>query len=134
MGMYTEFVCALKIKNNTPKEVINILDFMSNGNEKIKAEELILPNHDLFECSRWVYMFRSDSYYFNGVTNTIFKRDETFGYYYLTIRTNLKNYDGEIEKFLDWIKPYIECYGNEFLGYSRYEEFEEPDLIYYDDI
>lgn len=38
----------------------------------------------------------------------------------------LKNYDSEIEEFLDWLEPYIGTEG--FIGYMRYEEWEDPTL------
>jgi hypothetical protein len=42
----------------------------------------------------------------------------------------LKNYALEIENFLDFISPYVETDG--FIGYYRYEESENPALIYID--
>lgn len=44
------------------------------------------------------------------------------------MRVFLKNYNSEIEEFLDWLEPYIET--NDFIGYMKYEEFEDPTLIY----
>lgn len=41
------------------------------------------------------------------------------------------NYDSEIKHFLDWLAPYIETNG--FIGYTKYEEFEDPTLIYIED-
>lgn len=132
MGMYTEFVCAIELKKDTPKEVINILDNMVQG----ETEYNILPNNPFFECGRWYCLFTMDSYYFSGRTNTILEYDDIAKTHYLTIRSNLKNYDDEINKFLSWIKPYIQihCEDDDFLGYSRYEEFREPELIYYSEI
>lgn len=130
MGMYTEFVCAIELRKDTPDEVINILENMTNG---INEYEFI-PQHPFFKCARWKWLFTMDSYYFPGITNTLFEYDDIARTHFLTIRTNLKNYDGEIDKFLNWIKPYIQAFGNEFLGYSRYEECDNPELIYYDQI
>ena len=48
--------------------------------------------------------------------------------YFLNVRCNLKNYHEEIEKFMNWLCPYIETEG--FLGYMRYEECDNPTLIY----
>ncbi|MDO7204281.1 hypothetical protein Q5M85_09125 [Paraclostridium bifermentans] len=42
----------------------------------------------------------------------------------------MKNYDNEIDKFIDWIKPYVEGSWYKFLGYKRNEENKEPKLIY----
>ncbi|RUS01125.1 hypothetical protein EFW58_01156 [Bacillus velezensis] len=49
----------------------------------------------------------------------------------MTIRCNLKNYDNEIENFIEWISPFIyKKDGNYFIGYKRYEEDKEPELIF----
>lgn len=49
----------------------------------------------------------------------------------INIRSNLKNYDSEIEKFLDWIVPYIGTNG--FIGYTRSEDDDDPTLVYIED-
>jgi quinol monooxygenase YgiN len=52
--------------------------------------------------------------------------------YYVSFRANLKNYDDEIDKFFDWVAPHVRDSGAEktFLGYSQYEENDEPRLYY----
>ena len=123
MGMYTELVLGAEIENN--QDVISIIKYML-GESNVKPQ---LPEHSLFKTDRWKYMLHCDSYYFAGTTHSNLKCDAILGIrYFLTIRSNLKNYDSEIEKFLDWLCPYIKTYG--FLGYKRYEEFEDPTLIY----
>jgi hypothetical protein len=129
MGMYTELVLAIELKSSIEPQVIKILSYMVGDNE---VEPVILPDHPLFKTPRWSFMLEGDSYYFDGVTNSILKEDNLFPEqptYYLTIRCNLKNYDDEIDKFLDWIKPYTESKG--FIGYKRYEEDKEPTLLYF---
>lgn len=49
--------------------------------------------------------------------------------WYINVRCNLKNYDGEIGAFLDWIMPWVFA-GPECLGYYRYESDDHPTLIY----
>jgi hypothetical protein len=79
-------------------------------------------------------MLRSDSYYFDGITNSRLKVDNLIPdhpSYYLTIRCNLKNYNDEIENFIDWLKPYIhKDQENMFIGYKRYETENDPTLLY----
>lgn len=123
MGMYTELVCAFELKKDTPKEIVDILKYMVDEGE----EPVENPNHPLFETDRWHFMLTSNSYYFDGDTTSTVRKDhiaETI----VTIRCNLKNYDDEIEKFIDWIKPYSNTRG--FIGYKRYEQDEHPELIY----
>lgn len=126
MGMYTELVMAVQLKKNTPEDVIETLKYMVGDIDYLAT----VPIHDLFETARWRSMLRSNSYYFDGDTLSTMRYDDISRAYHLTIRCNLKNYDSEIEKFLDWIAPYSCTTG--FVGYGRYEEAESPTLIYFD--
>ncbi len=127
MGMYTAFHFASELKKEIPEEVIEVLKFMNTGENKPET----LPNHDFFKTERWFCLFRMDSYYFDAETHSSFRFNEISGSYYLTVTSNLKNYDSEIELFVEWITPYLQKFDGEFLGYSRYEETEEPNIIKY---
>lgn len=126
MGMYTEFHFNVKLKANTPKEIISILNYALNN----KKVFITLPEHEFFDTSRWRSMLRSDSSYFNSDTNSTLRQDKIDKVYFLCIRCNLKNYDNEIELFIAWIKPYLNESEGNFLGFSRYEETQIPTLIY----
>lgn len=123
MGMYTEFHFNSEIKDDPV--VLSVLGYMLD-NTKPKPT---LPDHSLFECGRWPYMLNNDSYYFDADTHSTLRYDDC-GCWYLCIRCNLKNYNKEIQLFIDWIMPYLERYEGEFLGFYRYEETEEPTLLY----
>lgn len=58
--------------------------------------------------------------------------DENGSQWHISSRTNLKNYEGEIESFLQWIKPYIESGSGakEMYAIVTYEESEEPTIYY----
>lgn len=125
MGMYTELNIAVEVANE-PK-VIEILKYML-GDITEKPE---LFEHSLFKSDRWKFMLVSDSYYFDGKTDSKLFEDNLYKdkpMYFLNVRCNLKNYNNEIDKFLDWLCPYIKSDG--FIGYKRYEEEDEPTLIY----
>lgn len=127
MGMYTELVCALELRENTPSEILDVIRYMLDETDELERT----PDHKLFKTSRWEFMLRSDSYYFDGTSHSFLKQDNLTPdrpMYFLNIRCNLKNYDNEIDKFIDWISLYAETTG--FIGYKRYEEDEEPTLIY----
>lgn len=128
MGMYTEFHFNVKLKKETPGEVIEALQYMAGGNVQDWRPNI---DHPLFKTERWDWMFNSNSYYFNMTPNSTFRWDEIAKRYYLSIRCNFKNYDDEIALFLDWITPHLDAEPGEFLGFSRYEEAREPTLIYY---
>ena len=127
MGMYTEINICFDLIKNVSKDVVDILYYLING---VSVSFTELPEHDFFKCDRWNMIACCDSYYFDGSTNSKMIFDGISDTWKINIRANLKNYDNEIEKFLNWLKPYIETKG--FIGYKRYEECEEPVLIYND--
>lgn len=129
MGMYTELHFNVELKEDVPPEVVAVLKYMLN--RESNAVEPPLPDHPLFQCFRWRGMLQCDSYYFRADTHSTLRFDDIGRSYYLCIRCNLKNYDDEIEKFVDWIMPYIDAIDGDFLGFSRYEETEVPTLLYY---
>jgi len=124
MGMYTELNIGVELKKDTPDQIIKILDYMVKG-----EGEYTKTDHNMFNTSRWDWMLRSGgSYYFDGKPQLSWHKDEITGSYFLSVRTNIKNYSSELEEFLDFIVPYIDTVG--YLGTYRYEENENPTLVY----
>lgn len=125
MGMYTELNIGVRICP-TPT-VLQKLNYMLG-----EDTEDVHIDHPLFtDSTRWKHMLLCDSYYFDGKADSKLFIDDLCPdkpMYFLNVRCNLKNYDEEIEKFMDWLCPYIETEG--FLGYKRYEEQDDPTLIY----
>ena len=124
--MYTEIHFNSELKKNLNQNVIDILGYMLDHDKNMPA----LPDHEFFKCDRWKLLFTMGSYYFDADTHSTLRFDDISGSYYLCVRANLKNYNNEIQKFIDWIMPYLNKYEGEFLGFYRYEETEEPTLIY----
>lgn len=130
MGMYTELYIACRIRGDVPIEVINILNHMFS----VDAEPEKLPEHDFFKCHRWGCLGTGSSYYFVPESVSCFRRDSINSGYTLISRSDLKNYDDEIAKFIDWIKPYIEGEPYDHIGHYRYEENDKPTLLFLGDI
>jgi len=128
MGMYTEIHFNSEL--NIPKDsvIANVLKYMLGD---IKETPKVLPDRELFHTERWNIMLRCDSYYFDADTNSTLRWDKVSKSYYLCVRSNVKNYDSEIEHFIDWINPYCNKYEGAFLGFYRYEENEKPTLIHW---
>ena len=124
MGMYTELIFGASLKKNTPKEVIDVLKYMIGD---IKEKPIDFP----FSGNR--SLFLSGSYYF-GVCDPVKKLwfDTIDNSYKISTRSNLKNYNNEIETFLEWIKPYIESGSgsNNMYAIVTYEEDYEPTIYY----
>ena len=129
MGMYTELIVGCTLKKNLPKVCVNALTLISNRkeiNENDKETEEFIKEYDLYNIC-W-----SESAYFGAPSHCIFRRlEENYeDYYSLSIRANLKSYNGEIEKFLEYLRPYV-YWGsgtNELYAMTIYEEDKEPTL------
>jgi hypothetical protein len=128
MGMYTQLHYGAQLRTDVPAQIVNVLQYMVGEST---APPPTLPEHALFRCDRWVYMLRCDSYYFDYKTTHLLRFDDIGRQWYLNVTSNLKNYDNEIEKFIDWIAPHVDKMPGDFLGYSRYEGEEAPTLWVY---
>jgi hypothetical protein len=135
MGMYTELILGAKLKENTPKNVIDTLEWMCRqDNNRLDTPPKDFP-FPLEGRYRW--MLHGGSYYF-GVTHGVepyFEFDRISNAWIIATRSNLKNYSNEIETFLAWLKPHIEQgSGNrEFYAIVTYEEASEPTIYYLKD-
>lgn len=130
MGMYTELHFNAELVRDVPPNVIDVLRLMT-GVADHEPTPSPLPDHALFRTQRWSGMLLCSSYYFPLSVATSVDFDDIAKRYYLRVRCNLKDYDGEIDHFLDWIRPYVDA-DDECLGYYRYEEDPHPTLIYRD--
>ncbi len=101
MGMYTELILGASLKGDTPSQVIETLRQMVNGGKLTNK-----PDHPFFQERRAFILLTCSCCYF-GVSSSIGRFWNSYGNYKITTRSAIKNYNGEIEKFLDWIKPYI---------------------------
>jgi len=126
--MYTELVCAFSLTKGTPQHVVDTLLYMTGQSS---AEPETLPPHPFFGDTRWDHMLRGGSAYFDGDPHSTVRVDEYSGKHRVTIRCNFKNYDGELEKFIDWLTPHIDALPGDFVGYKRYEDTDVPTLLYH---
>lgn len=123
--MYTEIYINVDLKKDTPDDVIKVL----------KAMCRMLPDQECSEVlvdypPRWEYMFYSGSYYTPDTYCHSLTFDDITNKCSLLGKGDIKNYQDEIEKFFEWIIPYVDGCPGEFIGYSRYEESLKPTLIY----
>jgi hypothetical protein len=125
MGMYTELIFGAKLKEKTPATIINALKFMV-GDLKDKPA-------DFPEClNSCDGIFKEASNYF-GVDNpqAKFYISNFDKRWCISTRSNIKNYDDEIETFLEWIKPYIRSGAGERDMYAIVTYEESDPQIYY---
>ena len=137
MGMYTKVNLILPIKKDIDENTKNIIYdiFKGYGINDLKKEGIQIPEHPFFKPETRIWFPNSGgSYYFTATSNSAIKYDALGEYsMVLHIDTDFKNYDYEIGKFLNWIKPYLAINCQTFLGYSLYEEYLNPTLYYYKD-
>ena len=122
MGMYTEILIKADIKIDIPTKVHEILTFLFTETDVDKPKDL--PDHPFFKYDEWTLIGRCSSYYHIPTCLNFYEKE------YLFSRSDLKNYGNEIDLFFDWIDPYICAYEGKCIGYSWYEESDEPTLIY----
>ena len=122
MGMYTELFLQVNLKKETPEDVIKALKVMIGS-----SDEYIDPP---FDGERWEYMLRQSSHYHFPISVAKLEQLPYIpGEYYLFVRCDFKNYDGELQKFLEWLAPWV-CSGDtHYQGHHMYEECEEPTRI-----
>lgn len=80
---------------------------------------------------RRTWMLKSASYYHDNISHASLDYDDISKVYKLSVVCDLKNYEAEIEWFLDWIAPHVKT--TDLAGYVRYEEHVSPELIWFRD-
>jgi len=98
--MRTELILGFEFNENTPIDVIDSIKYLI-GKRKTKPKKYPW----LWDCN---YLLISSSYYF-GVNLHVCKLwlDRISKTWHISTRSNIDNYNNEIEKFLKWIKPYV---------------------------
>lgn len=125
MGMYTELIFGAALRKDTPAKVIEALKYMMGKAEK--------PTNFPLPEGRCEWLFQGQSYYF-GVSSPVSKMwfDDIGKNWIISTRSNIKNYEREVEAFLEWIKPYIESGSgaNDMYAVVMYEKSAEPKIHY----
>jgi hypothetical protein len=123
MGMYTELIFGARLKKDTPNEVIETLRYLVGDIEKPEKVAIDL----------WRNPLNFGSYYF-AVNSPVRKMwfDEIDEKWHISTRANIKNYESDIEKFLEWIKPFVAGGSGtrDMYAIVIYEESDEPTIYY----
>jgi hypothetical protein len=123
MGMYTEIYVNVDLKKDTPDNVIKVLKVMCDMGG---SDEKVLESYP----DRWGGLFYSGSYYTPNTWCHSLTFDDISNKWSLLGKGDIKNYEGEIQKFFEWIIPYVDGCPGDFIGYSRYEVDREPTLVF----
>lgn len=116
MGTYSTMILNINLIKDTPDEFIGIINFLCSGFEDkfIKPFELeleLFKDHQFFKCSRWrdvgsviEYHYRFGKWGLSGKSSKLVKNED--GSYNFKSISVIKNYNEELENFLDFIYPY----------------------------
>lgn len=122
MGMYTEIVIKADVNIGKLSEVEkSVLNYLFGDTDRPDS----LPNHPFFTLDRWSQVGHMSSFYHHPKpVNSVSDCGE-----YIFSRSDIKNYNGEIEQFFDWFKPLTTAREGQCIGYTWYEEDDIPTLI-----
>lgn len=131
MGMYTELLLKCEVKGGIDETAFQVLCHLFNKDPAPTQ----LPDHRFFGLPRWGHIGRACSFYHHPgsfsefTTGGVEQYDLRNDGGYIFSRSDLKNYEGEIEAFLQWVHPYIQELDGKCIGWLWYEEWDCPKLL-----
>ena len=124
MYIYTKFYLNATLKGDTPQNVIDILKYMVGDGPRPKVTR---PKHSFFATARWhgiLFYFESKKMKQSSLVY------EDIMCWHLYVNANVRNYSQQIERFIDWLQPYISEPEGAFLGFYKSDGEDDPTLIY----
>jgi len=121
--MYTELILGCRFKADTPKHVIDTLKYLCG---QIEEE----PENFILKDQRNPIDGAISGYF--GVDRPVFSLWESDRQWSISSRCNIKNYGGEIETLLEFIKPHIESGSGDrdFYAITCHETDKAPTVYY----
>lgn len=120
MGDYTRFEFRASLGGKTPQAVINVLEHMLTW----RADQLAaVPDHPFFGKPRWSCVGAAHGAKISALSA---------GGHQVEFDCRFKNYDGEIEAFLNWIFPHLVKEPGKIVGQVRNDDeqtFEMPGAL-----
>ena len=132
MGHYTEFYIRATLRKDTPRIVVAALQSMVGD---LKPEQVDWSktglDADTFQIGARGTAMLCFHCSIDPQGKSIFSRKSADDVWGLEARTEIKNYDDEIGKFLDWVRPYLCQQSGEFIGWSLLEDRKESPVLYF---
>ncbi|MDD9199531.1 hypothetical protein [Aliivibrio sp. S2MY1] len=120
MGLYTEILLRTTLKVELDSNTESVLNFLFNNG----SEPTLLPDHVFFGCYNW--------HMFGRCNDSSFKTISYLNNRHLFSRCDIKMVHDNIDKFIDWIEPYIDKEGEDLacIGWRWFEDDQKPELIF----
>lgn len=133
MGHYTEFRFTGHLKAEMPAVEIDLLKtvIIKCVWELDESGEIKRPaiTHKFFDCPRWLSLLTDKDFDEDKFSRLTVNPE---GGWVLDIYSSFKNYDHEIDYFLDWIAPYLLCTKErEYIGWHQHEFDDGKTIIYF---
>lgn len=129
MGMYTEIKVECDVRADG--DALTALGIMFGDVDSSEVDLGDLGHRlgaRLFHCDGWTMIGRSDSAYFDTpCSSSLVPMGDNV--WRIESISNLKNYDGEIGHFFDWLRPMVVGEPGQVIGHEQYETEEEPTLV-----
>ena len=116
MGDYTQFFIAVNLKKDTPSEILSNLDQIVIDSD-YDGKEYPLVNLS----GRFSIIGKCSSAYHPDILVSVLKKESYTNYYTLLIHSQIKNYDSDYEKFINWLRPYFEARDGELIAFTQVE-------------
>ena len=123
--MYQEFYMNSSLINLTDN-IIKLLKFMTGD---MSIEQISLTSDELFKLDRWEYILQSESSRFDSISKSSLDYSAIDDCYFIRVSCALNNDKNQIQKFINFINPYLNKKHGEFLGYIREEDSNEPIIL-----
>lgn len=117
----------IKLRLDTPKEIIQLLNILVNDYKETDTNKLIIPNHKFFTLDRWRNIFCSSAFEDEEASFEINRH----GNYVLFVNNHIKHGWEEAREFAKWITPYVIGHKpKEFIGTLKGDEHYDRKNIY----
>lgn len=124
MGMYTELVVGCRLVK-LPNDVWHQLDRLVGEREVIE----VVDNNG----AAWPFAIGGSADF--PCQHATLEIDEYWDSFVLNIRMSRKNYHGEMESFLRWLRPYVAAGSgsHDLFAWTHYEEDRLPTFYFLDE-
>lgn len=129
MGCYVTFSLNIRLRSDTPKEVIDIINYALPRRENKVKRTISLPGHKFFKSPDWCSTLGCNNLYMSQEVPRLRKLRGNNKGYSLDIYSEFKENWSSEYKFINWIEPYLDHLPGEILGWREDDYSERVNII-----